>query len=116
MYQRIDCEGIGLVCEDGMPVGDDATLADCFLGLVEVGWIVVGERRLVEAGVLRFNKLLDAEELHVSVNRAAHLFTKDQQVLLIRKGMRLAGDELGVTDIVALAVGYAEVGEIQVFG
>ena len=116
MHQRIDCEGIGLVCEDGMPVGDDATLADCFLGLVEVGWIVVGERRLVEAGVLRFDELLDAEELHVAVDRAAHLFTEDQQVLLVRKGMRLAGDELGVADVVAHVVGDAEVGEIQVFG
>ena len=116
MDQRIDREGIGLVCEDGMPVGDDATLADCLLGLVEVGWIVVGEWRFVEARVLRFHELLDAEELHVAIDRAAHLLTKDKQVLLVRKGMRLAGDELGVADVVAHVVGDAEVGEIQVFG
>ena len=94
MCQRIDCEGIGLVCENRVPIGDDATLAHRLFGLVEVGWIVVGERRLVEAGVLRFHELLDAEELHVAVDRAAHLFTEGEQVLLVRKGVGLAGDEL----------------------
>ena len=107
MHQRIDREGIGLVCEDGMPVGDDATLADRLLGLFEVGRIVVGERRVVEAGVLRFDELLDTEELHVAVDRAAHLFAEDKQVPFVGKRVRLAGDEFSVADVVTHVVGHA---------
>ena len=63
-----------------MSVGDDASLPDRFRGHGVSSGLVVVVGCVEETGVLWCHQFANAEELHVSVNGAPHLFAKYQQV------------------------------------